>query len=71
MGSSYALWGVTFTKDGRFRKDGRGGSSNGAFLQSGGQAAINTAYDDNCSYTSATGGQFHGGNGKQKQTERR
>ncbi|MBC8104913.1 MAG: hypothetical protein H7Z41_20250 [Cytophagales bacterium] len=58
MGSSYSLWGVTFTKDGRFKKDGRGGSGNSLFMQTGGQPAINSTYDDNGSVTSATGGNF-------------
>jgi hypothetical protein len=55
MGSSYRLWGVTFGKDGRFVKDQRGGTGNSQFMQSGGQAAINTAYDDEGSVTSAAG----------------
>ena len=54
-GSSYRLWGVSFTRDGRFRKDNRGGASNGTFMQSGGQMAVNTQYDDNGSVTAATG----------------
>lgn len=57
-GSSYRLWGVTFTKEGRFQKDNRGGSGNSTFMQQGGQAAINSTYDDNGSVTSATGGDF-------------
>ncbi len=57
-GSSYALWGVTFTKDGRFKKDSRGGSGNSTFMQQGGQPAIHSTYDDNGSVTSATGGDF-------------
>ncbi|MBC8141501.1 MAG: hypothetical protein H7Y38_08680 [Armatimonadetes bacterium] len=55
MGSSYALWGVTFTKDGRFKKDGRGGSGNSLFMQTGGAPAINSTYDDNGSVTSVLG----------------
>ena len=53
-GSSYRLWGVTFTRDGRFKKDNRGGTTNGTFMQQGGQMAINSTYDDEGSVTSAT-----------------
>ncbi|MBC7807256.1 MAG: hypothetical protein H7145_14035 [Akkermansiaceae bacterium] len=58
MGSSYSLWGVTFTRDGRFKKDNRGGSGNSIFMQTGGQPAINSTYDDNGSVTSASGADF-------------
>ncbi|MBC8137772.1 MAG: hypothetical protein H8F28_17975 [Fibrella sp.] len=58
MGSSYSLWGVTFTRDGRFKKDNRGGSGNSIFMQQGGQPAINSTYDENGSVTSATGADF-------------
>ncbi len=57
-GSSYRLWGVTFTKSGRFKKDNRGGSGNSTFMQQGGAPSINSSYDDKGSVTSATGGDF-------------
>lgn len=55
MGSYWRLWGVTFTADKRFIKDNRGGAGNSTFMQNGGQPAINTVYDDEGSFTSATG----------------
>lgn len=51
---SYSYWGVTFTPDGRFEKDSRGGSSSGNTGLEG-QVAVNTAYDDSGTYVSATG----------------
>jgi len=58
MGGSYRLFGVTFTKDGRFVKDERGGSGNSQFMQTGGAPAIGTEYDDNGSSTAVLGGNF-------------
>jgi len=57
-GSSYALWGVTFSRDGRFVKDSRGGAGNSQFMQNGGAPAINSNYDDNGSSSSVTGEDF-------------
>lgn len=55
--SSYALWGVTFTKGGRFRKDRRGGSSSS--MGFGDTAThVNSGYDDNGSYVGASGPSF-------------
>jgi hypothetical protein len=65
-GSSYRLWGVTFTRDGRFTKDNRGGSANSTFMQTGGQPAINSSYDDNGSSTSVSGGHYTIQTGKKK-----
>ena len=50
--SSYALWGVTFAKNGRFKKDRRGGASSSLGF---GENATNTysQYDDEGSFTSA------------------
>lgn len=55
-GSSYSMWGVSFTSGGRFIKDRSGGASNGAFAQSGGAPAINSTSDDSGSTTSVVGG---------------
>ena len=51
-GTSYRLWGVTFSKDGKFVKDERGGSSNGSLAQING-TSIFTSYDDDGSVVSA------------------
>lgn len=56
--SSYAIWGVTFNKAGRFIKDRRGGSSSGNNAPEGSMPAVNSAYDDTGSVTSATGAGF-------------
>ncbi len=58
MGGSYRLFGVTFTPDGRFVKDERGGGGNSQFMQTGGAPAIGTEYDDNGSSTAVLGGGF-------------
>lgn len=52
--SSYALWGVTFSKTGRFKKDSRGGSSSSIGF---GDLATNTfsTYDDEGSVVSGSG----------------
>lgn len=70
-GSSYALWGVTFTKSGRFKKDGRGGSGNSLFIQTGGAPAINSTYDDNGSVTSVLGADTTVMTKNKKQPQRR
>jgi len=57
MSSSYALWGVTFTKDGRFRKDRRGGSSS-TFGFGDDATHVNSGYDDEGSFASGTGENF-------------
>ena len=57
MSSSYALWGVTFSKNGRFRKDSRGGSSSS--MGFGDTAThVNSGYDDEGSYVGASGQSF-------------
>ena len=56
MGASYSLWGVTFGKDGRFKKDGRSGSSYGMNVP--GSTQIFTQSDDDGSVVSATGDTF-------------
>lgn len=55
--SSYRLWGVTFTKSGRFRKDERGGSSSSIGF---GDTATHTAsgYDDEGSFGGGFGPNF-------------
>jgi hypothetical protein len=55
--SSYSLWGVTFTKNGRFRKDSRGGSSTTIGF---GDQATRTAsgYDDEGSFGGGSGPGF-------------
>ncbi len=52
MGGSYRIWGVTFTPDGRFKKDNRGGSSSGTFGQTMNDFSVDTAYNDEGSVTS-------------------
>ena len=56
LGASYELWGVTFDKNGRFKKDGHGGSSYGVNMP--GATQIFTQNDDNGSVVSATGSDF-------------
>lgn len=57
MMSSYALWGVSFSKGGRFRKDRRGGSSSS--MGFGDTAThVNSNYDDNGSSVGASGPNF-------------
>ena len=58
MGGSYRLWGVTFTPDGRFVKDERGGSGNSQFMQTGGAPAINSEHNDQGSSTQVLGGNY-------------
>ncbi len=58
LGGSYRLWGVTFTPEGRFRKDNRGGYGSSLSAQNSGMASINSTYDDEGSATSATGENF-------------
>jgi hypothetical protein len=55
--SSYSLWGVTFTKGGRFRKDSRGGSTTSIGF---GDSATRTAsgYDDEGSFGGGFGPGF-------------
>ena len=57
-GGSYRLWGVTFTANGRFLKDERGGTGNSQFMQSGGAPEISTQYDEHGSSTQVLGGNF-------------
>lgn len=58
LGSSYRLWGVTFTPDGHFLKDNRGGYGSSVTAQNSGMAAIHSNYDDNGSSASASGEHF-------------
>ena len=64
LGSSYRLWGVSFTPDGRFFKDKRGGYGSSVTAQNSGMASINSTYDDKGSYTSASGSNFVVGSGR-------
>lgn len=64
--SSYRLWGVTFTPDGRFLKDERGGMGNSSMGTPIGQAAVNTMYDDEGSHTSVIGAAVVNANVKKK-----
>lgn len=64
LGSSYSIWGVTFTPDGRFVKDRRGGYGTSTLATNSGMASINSAYDNEGSYTSASGDNFFVGTGK-------
>ena len=50
-GGSYRLWGVTFTPDGRFLKDGRGGTSSGSLGTTMNGVSADTVYDDEGSAT--------------------
>ncbi len=52
FGGSYRLWGVTFTPDGRFVKDNRGGSSSGSLGTTMNDFSVNSTYDDDGSVTS-------------------
>lgn len=52
-GSSYRLWGITFSSDGRFVRDGSGGSASSMLGQTMNGVSVNTQYDDAGSYTSA------------------
>ncbi|MBC8104915.1 MAG: hypothetical protein H7Z41_20260 [Cytophagales bacterium] len=63
---SFRLWGVTFTSDGRFLKDSRGGASGADAIPGTGQVSVNTTYDDNGSYTSASGSGVAVGAGKKR-----
>lgn len=54
--SSFALWGVTFGKNGRFSKDSRGGSSSIGLPDMNGDVAMTSSgYDENGSYAGASG----------------
>ena len=55
--SSYALWGVSFNRAGRFRKDRRGGSSS-TFGFGDDATHVNSGYDDNGSFASGSGPNF-------------
>jgi hypothetical protein len=66
MGGSYRLWGVTFTKDGRFVKDNRGGYGSSILSQTTTGTSIHSTYDDKGSYTAASGENFVVGSGKKK-----
>ena len=46
------MWGVTFTRDGRFVKDNRGGSSSGSLGTTMNDFSVNSTYDDDGSVTS-------------------
>ncbi len=52
LGGSYRLWGVTFTRDGRFLKDSRGGASSGSLGETMNDFSVNSTYDDDGSVTS-------------------
>jgi len=57
ISGSYSLWGVTFDPNGRFIKDGRGGSSSS--LGYGDQAThTNSGYDDDGSFVGSSGPNF-------------
>ncbi len=59
LGSSFRLWGVTFTAEGRFQKDERGGYGSNAITSSmPGGVAVNTGYDDEGSFVGASGESF-------------
>ena len=58
LGSSYSMWGVTFDKNGRFKKDNRGGSSYG--VNNPGMASVITQYDDESSFVGANGNNLNG-----------
>jgi hypothetical protein len=58
LGSSYRLWGVTFTPDGRFQKDNRGGYGSSILAQNSGSPAIFTSHDDEGAVASASGDNF-------------
>lgn len=53
-GSSYRIWGVTFTEAGGFQKDERGGSNNGSLAQTLNNTYIFTTYDEDGGTTSAS-----------------
>lgn len=54
--SSYALWGVSFDKNGRFKKDSRGGSSSIGLPNADGYVPmVSSGYDDSGSYAGASG----------------
>ena len=59
MGSSYSMWGVTFDKNGRFKKDSSGGSSYG--VNNPGMASVVTQYDDEGSFVGANGNNMNTG----------
>ena len=59
MGGSYSFWGVTFDKNGRFKKDNRGGSSYG--VNTPGMASVVTQYDDEGSFVGANGNNMNTG----------
>lgn len=57
--SSYRIWGVTFTPDGHFKKDVRGGSGSATVpIEGSGMPFISSQYDDEGSATSASGDNF-------------
>ena len=57
--SSYALWGVSFDKNGRFRKDSRGGSSSIGYADADGNVPMTSSgYDDSGSYAGASGANY-------------
>lgn len=57
--SSYRIWGVTFTPDGHFKKDVRGGSGSATVpIEGSGMPFISSQYDDEGSATSASGENF-------------
>jgi hypothetical protein len=66
-GSSYSLRYVTFTKDGRFETESRGGFSSGLTVQTMSGTSINTYHDDEGSVSSAdTPGAFVASSSKKK-----
>lgn len=66
-GSSYSLRYVTFTKDGRFETESRGGFSSGLTMQTMTGTSINTYHDDEGSVVSAdTPGAFVASSSKKK-----
>ena len=58
MGGSYSFWGVTFDRNGRFKKDNRGGSSYG--VNTPGMASVITQYDDEGSFVGANNNNVQG-----------
>lgn len=68
-GSSWHIWGVTFTKDGRYEKFKRGGFSNGSLAQSLNDTYIFTSYDDEGSTVSADTPAIYVGSVKKKKKD--
>jgi hypothetical protein len=70
LGSSYRLWGVTFTPDGRFIKNDSGGYGSSPASQNAGMPNINSVHDDRGASTSVSGKNFVIQTGKQQRPGR-